>query len=79
MQAKLLVPGDARTDSLLQATQLLLLDGEGFCQQGFFCVFRPVVMKTLHKELADLAALWSSMLAVIYAAVPSPRAGRSAE
>ena len=49
-----------------------------FVSRGF-CVFGPVVMKTLHKELADLAVPWSSTLAVIYAAVPSPRAGSSAK
>ena len=30
-----------------------------FVSRGF-CVFGPVVMKTLHKELADLAVPWSS-------------------
>lgn len=38
LQAKLLVPGAARTDILLQATQPLLLARECFCQQGVLCV-----------------------------------------
>lgn len=64
--AKLLVPSAAWTAR------------ECLCQQGL-CVFGPVVMKTLHKELPDLTVPRSSTPALIYTAAPSPRTGRPAK